>query len=201
SDDERRAIVKAVPKLVAKTLDDKQIDALLANPATRNPLFLMVALEELRGYGSFENLNRLIAKLPDKGDALTKLFERVFERLEKEFGQRLVEQVLSLLVCARRGLSGPELAELTRNLGPQADELFPLLRQLEPYLHRRDGRYDFYHMSIRRAVELHYLKWEDEEDQHDPWLRWQLDRHPPASEPTEPERETRHRLIDFFETA
>ena len=37
SDDERRAIIKAVPRLVAKTLDDKQIDALLANPATRKP--------------------------------------------------------------------------------------------------------------------------------------------------------------------
>ena len=65
----------------------------------------------------------------------------------------------------------------------------------EPYLHRREGRYDFYHMSIRRAVEVHYLKWEDEEDQHDPWLRWNPDRQPPAGEPTEPERETRHRLI------
>ncbi len=49
---------------MAKTLDDEQVDALLANPATRNPLFLMVALEELRGYGSFENLNKLIARLP-----------------------------------------------------------------------------------------------------------------------------------------
>ncbi|MBY0526558.1 MAG: DUF4062 domain-containing protein [Gemmataceae bacterium] len=199
SDDERRAIIKAVPRLVAKSLADEQIDKLLANPATQNPLFLMVALEELRGYGSFENLDKLIAKLPRDGDALTKLFEQVFQRLEKEFGQRLVEQASALLACARRGLSGSELEELTRPLGPQAEDLYPLLRQLEPYLQRREGRYDFYHMSIRRAVEVHYLKWEDEEDQHDPWLRWNPDRQTPASEPTEPERETRHLLIDFFE--
>ena len=157
--DERRDLVKAVPKLVAKTLDDRQIDALLANPATENPLFLRVALEELRGYGSFEHLNKLIARLPRTGDTLTTLFEQVFERLEKEFGKDLVTDVLSLLACARRGLSGPELVELTRPLKEAADDLYPLLRQLEAYLHRRDGRYDFYHMSIRRAVERHYLKW------------------------------------------
>ncbi len=198
--EERRDIVKAVPKLVAKTLDDRQIDALLANPATENPLFLMIALEELRGYGSFENLNTLIARLPRTGDALTTLFEQVFERLGKEFGANLVAEVLSLLACARRGLSGPELEELTRHLNESADDLYPLLRQLEAYLHRRDGRYDFYHMSIRRAVERHYLKWQAEEDQQDPWLRWNPNRQPPAGDPTEPEVETRDRLIAWFQS-
>jgi hypothetical protein len=197
--DERRDIVKAVPKLVAKTLDDRQIDALLANPATDNPLFLMVALEELRGSGSFENLNHLIDRLPGTGDALTTLFEQIFERLEDDFGSSLVKRVLSLLVCARRGLSGPELVELTRDLKKQADDLYPLLRQLDAYLQRRDGRYDFYHMSIRRAVERHYLKWEAEEDQHDPWLRWNAARQPPAGDPTESEVETRDRLIAWLQ--
>ena len=97
--------MRAVPKLVAKTLDDRQIGELLANRATENPLFLMIALEELRGYGSFENLNSLIARLPRTGDALTTLFEQVFERLENDFGSSLVARVLSLLACSRRGLS------------------------------------------------------------------------------------------------
>ncbi len=193
--EERRAIVKAVPKLFAKTLDDRQIDALLAKPASENPLFLMVALEELRGYGSFENMSALITRLPRVGDALTALFEQVFERLENEFGSLLVAHVLRLIACSRRGLAGPDLVELTRDLSEAADDLYPLLRQLEPYLQRRDGRYDFYHMSIRRAVERHYLKWEAEEDQQDPWLRWKPDRRPPAGDPTEPEIEARDRLI------
>ncbi len=133
SRDERRDLVKVVPKLVAKTLDERQIDALLANPATENPLFLRVALEELRGYGSFENLNTLIARLPRTGDALTTLFEQVFDRLEKEFSPSLVAEVLSLLACARRGLSGPELVELTRHLEKEvADDLYPLLRSSTP---------------------------------------------------------------------
>jgi len=198
--DERRELVKAVPKLVAKTLDKRQIDALLANPATQNPLFLRIALEELRGFGAFEHLNTLIARLPRTGDALTTLFEQVFERLEKEFGANLVARALSVLACARRGLSGPDLVALTRDLREAADDLYPLLRQLEAYLHRRDGRYDFYHTSIRRAVERHYLMWQAEEDQHDPWLRWSTTRQPPAGDPTEPEIETRDRLIAWFQS-
>jgi len=199
--DERRDLVKAVPKLVAKTLDERQIDTLLNNPATENPLYLRVALEELRGYGSFENLNTLITRLPDKDDALTTLFEQVFERLEKEFSANLVADVLSLLACARRGLSGPELVERTRHLKKEeADDLYPLLRQLEAYLHRRAGRYDFYHTSMRRAAERHYLKWPADEDQHDPWLRWNPERQPPAGDPTEPEIETRDRLIAWFQS-
>ena len=64
TDADRAGIIRAVPKLVAKTLDDAQVAALVANPATRNPLYLMVALEELRGYGSFEQLSELIAAFP-----------------------------------------------------------------------------------------------------------------------------------------
>ncbi len=195
--DERRAVIRAVPKLVAKTLDDRQIDLLLANPATENPLYLMVALEELRGYGSFENLNNLIRRLPRDGDAVTALFEQVFQRLEKEFGKKLLESTLNFIACARRGLTGPELLALTEQ-DETGREVYPLLRQLEPYLQRRDGRYDFYHMSVRRAVERLYLQWEREEDQNDPWLRWQIDRQPPACDPTEPEIAARDRLVEYF---
>jgi hypothetical protein len=53
TDAERLAIVRAIPSVAAKTLDEEQIGLLLANPATRNPLYLKVALEELRGFGSF----------------------------------------------------------------------------------------------------------------------------------------------------
>jgi hypothetical protein len=41
-DDEQRQIIRAVPSLPAKTLDDVQVDLLLSNPATSNPLFLLV---------------------------------------------------------------------------------------------------------------------------------------------------------------
>jgi hypothetical protein len=64
TDSERREIVEKVPSLSAKTLDGMQIDLLLSNPATTNPLFLLVALEELRGFGSYEQLRQRMAGMP-----------------------------------------------------------------------------------------------------------------------------------------
>src|SRR5205823_3576970 len=93
---------------------------------------------------------------------------------------------------------------LTRDLGEQADDLYPLLRQLRPYLQERDGLFDFYHASIRRAVEVRYLRWDGEEDRHDPWSRWNPEREVPAREPTAPpestipERKSPFRLVGIL---
>src|SRR5262249_36630093 len=84
-DAERRGIIREVPSLSAKTLDERQVGLLLSNPATANPLFLLVALEELRGFGSYEQLNERIAALPRDGDTVTALFAQVIDRLEAEF--------------------------------------------------------------------------------------------------------------------
>lgn len=108
SDDERRKIIRKVPSLSAKTLDEEQVDLLLDNPATINPLYLQVALEELRGFGVYEQLNERIASFPRDGEVVTAIFIQVVERLEEDFGQGLVRTLLSMLASARRGLSEQE---------------------------------------------------------------------------------------------
>ena len=64
--------------------------------------------------------------------------------------------MLTLLASARRGLSERELQELVAGLAA-ADDLFPVLRQLRPYLLSRAGLIDFYHLSLARAVGECYL--------------------------------------------
>jgi telomerase protein component 1 len=155
-DAERRGIIHEVPSLSAKTLDGEQINLLLGNPATASPLFLLVALEELRGFGSFEQLNGRIAGLPREGDTITLLFTQVLERLEREFDRELVRTVLAALAAARRGLSERELHGLVGSL-PGAGDFFPVLRQLRPYLLSRGGLLDFYHRDLLRAVRQRYF--------------------------------------------
>jgi hypothetical protein len=161
SDGERRGIVRAVPSISAKTLDDAQVDLLLANPATRNPLFLLVTLEELRGFGSFEQLNRRIEAFPREGDAVTAVFRQVIERLEDEFDRAIVRDLLSLLASARRGLSDRELLDLLEGAGVDVassrSDLFPVLRQLRPYLQHRGPLRDFFHRNLHKAVREMYL--------------------------------------------
>lgn len=149
--DERRQIIEQVPSLSAKALDARQIEQLLDNPATVNPLFLLVALEELRGFGSYERLNERIAAFPRSGDTVTAIFDQVLQRLESDFQAELVRAVVSLIACARRGLSEAELRALLAD-HPARDDLFPVLRQLRPYLLSRDGLFDFYHRNLHKAV-------------------------------------------------
>src|SRR5262249_18948739 len=122
-------IVRRVPSLSAKTLDKAQRRLLLENPASSNPLFLLVALEELRGFGSYEQLNNRIAGFPHEGDVVKAIFTQVIERIEKEYRVDLGQSVLTLLASARHGLSEAELLELVSGLADPND-LFPVLRQL-----------------------------------------------------------------------
>jgi nephrocystin-3 len=159
--DERGEIVREVPSLSAKALDPKQIALLLDNPATANPLFLLVALEELRGFGSYEQLNARIQDLPREGDAVTELFRQVIDRLKEDFDPVIVETVLTLLASARRGLSDREFLDLAEGPAVQIDQsasdLFPLVRQLRPYLQRRGELWDFFHRNLFKAVREFYL--------------------------------------------
>ena len=155
-DTERRDIIREVPSLSAKTLDETQIALLLANLATANPLFLLVALEELRGFGSYEQLNERIDDFPREGDTVTAIFTQVIDRLEEDFDQETAHAVLTLLASARRGLSERELQELLANVAGR-DDLFPILRQLRPYLLSRAGLLDFYHRNLFKAVREKHL--------------------------------------------
>ena len=156
---EQLGIVSQVPSLSAKTLDPHQVGLLLSNPATENPLFLLVALEELRGFGSYEQLNDRIAALPRQGDTVTAIFAQVIERLEEEFDSQVVREILSLLACSHFGLSERELQDMIAGIGDQRREtdLFPVLRQLRPYLQAREELMDFYHRNLFKAVHTRYL--------------------------------------------
>ncbi|MBI3269442.1 MAG: DUF4062 domain-containing protein [Planctomycetes bacterium] len=187
TEEERNEIVRAVPSLSAKALDDEQVRLLLANPATKNPLFLQVALEELRGFGSYEQLNERIRAFPGSGaragpfrallrlfrpartpshaeesDPVKALFEQVLERMEQEFDKEVVRTALRLLATARRGLSEAELKALVAD-HPGADDLFPVLRQLRSYLLSRGGLLGFFHAGLAAAVRARYLHTPDNE--------------------------------------
>jgi len=177
SETEKNEIIHKLPSLSAKTLDERQIQLLLNNPACANPLFLRVAIEELRGYGSFELLTQRILAFPGRAPGLfgkvfgkigaglktqaapepaTALFNQVLARLEEEFDADVVRVALTYLAVARYGLLERELKELVSNLSGAGD-LFAVLRQLRPYLLNREGLLTFYHDNLRIAVISRYI--------------------------------------------
>jgi tetratricopeptide (TPR) repeat protein len=153
---DRRAILESLPSLTAKTLDEDQQERLLDNPATGNPLFLQIAIDELRGLGSPVRLNERIDQLPRGEAALAELLSQVFDRLEARFGGDLPRRALSAIACARHGLTEAELEALVA-AGPARGDLFAMLRQLRSYLVWRGPLIDYYHDAVRRAVVERYL--------------------------------------------
>lgn len=155
--EDRFLIVTEVPSLSAKSLDAGQVGMLLDNPATGNPLFLLVALNELQGFGSFEFLNERIRRFPDKGDTVTDIFIQVLERLREDFNPLLVDEIMSFIALSRFGLSENELKEIT-GCKERASEFHAILRQIRPYILKRGELTGFFHNNLKKAVMLKFLQ-------------------------------------------
>jgi WD40 repeat protein len=179
TDDDRRRIIHELPNVFCKRLDAGQAARLLENPATRNALFLTVALEELRLFGSFTKLPSAVERLPRLDDpgvagaidrALDRLFGQVLERLEEEtrrLAPGLAAALFRLLAASREGLAETELQGVLARCLPDLPDaerdgtLQVVLRQVRPYLMwkglRRGTLVDFYHRSFWKAARARYL--------------------------------------------
>jgi telomerase protein component 1 len=165
SDDERRLVVRRTLWEYRKQLDERpendQMGLLLRKAESSNPLYLIVACEELRLFGEFERVTARVERLPGETEAL---FEQVLERLELDFGADIVRDSLSLLECARHGLLEIEMLEMLRRPGeeqlPRAvwAGLYRGLRfYLQPTGESGEGTLDFFHRQLAKAVRKRYL--------------------------------------------
>jgi WD40 repeat protein/nucleoside-triphosphatase THEP1 len=137
-----------------------------------NPLYILVALEELRVFGKFEELGSRINRLPDNVPAL---FDQVLERIESDFSPALVRDCMSYMACGRHGMTAEELQTLLKAHAPRVDPSAEapklpdmlwsrLYRSLSAYLFERSGVIDFFHGQLKEAVGKRYLQEESSRD-------------------------------------
>ncbi len=81
------------------------------------------------------------------------LMQTILDRSEQRHGRALVARALSLLWCARKGLSVTELADLVSG---NHREITAFIVSFGHYLMERDSLYTFVHEHVRRAVEQRY---------------------------------------------
>lgn len=170
-----KVIIGTVLASYGKKLDQQQIYYLSNNPAISNPLFLWVALQELRTFGKFEEVTKRIHDFPHGEDSLTivELFIQVIHRLEADYGTQLVRTFLCSLSASRFGLDAQELSDLS---GSGIQDIRRILRDLRPHLLERANVFSFAHRTLREAIGLLYTD-------------------------TSKERQSWHiRLADYFET-
>lgn len=173
----RRKLIKAYLYQYLKGLDKTQREFLINLPGAKNPLYLKVALSELRVFGAYGNLAAKIRS--DFGDTPVSAFVQVLKRLETDPAyspidpKQAVPLLFGLLAHARRGLSVDELTTLFIQAlelddSPQsredaADTVNLFVRQVRPFLARREGRYDLFFESFKMAAQQCYVAVSNEE--------------------------------------
>ena len=161
---ERKSLIIEYLKRYAKTLSAESAHRIATSPQTGNGLYLTTLLNELRLFGSHEELDRRIDWYLQATNPF-ELYGKVIQRWQKDYGkpeplcESVVRESLIRLWAARRGLSETELLE---SLGTEGS---PLPRALWSSLYlaagdalaNRSGLLTFSHDFLREAVREAYL--------------------------------------------
>jgi WD40 repeat protein len=166
-DREIHELMKEYLQEIRHEFPNKQIEeTFFEKVRSGNPLYILVALEELRVFSQFEKLETRVAKLPD---TVPQLFDQVLERIESDLNQALVRDCMSFIACGRHGMTAEELQELLKHHAPEknAQKLPDMLwarlcRSFSGYLIHRSDAIDFFHQQLKDAVLKRYLESQDE---------------------------------------
>jgi len=162
STDECKRMIVDYLKRFGKKLDDSRLIRLANSPATSNPLYLKILLDELRVTGTHDKLDErlddyLAAKdIPDLLGKVLARYQRDYEHDQND----LVGKTLGLIWAARRGLTETELLQLLKPKHlPQLPlaTWAPLRAALEESLVDHGGIFNFAHDFMRTAVETAFL--------------------------------------------
>ncbi|MEP7219676.1 MAG: PqqD family peptide modification chaperone, partial [Bacteroidota bacterium] len=139
-------------------IDQRTLAMIAREESSSNPLFLRTRLEELHFSGLHNQRNPLVDRFLAARD-LPELFALMLERLESDFGGKLIGDMLGAIWGARRGLTEGEIEKI---VGCSRLELSEMLAALDLHLLRDDGRLRLFHEELRGAVERRYLNEENE---------------------------------------
>ena len=152
-----------------KVLDDNQKSAIVEKCGfTKIPVFLASLLDEIKNFGSFENLNDYLDSYLSVKD-IFEIFVVILDRLEDEFCECHDGTIVKYLVClvyyARTGMTSQELQGCLEKLLNVSliEKTFPiieyssLLQQLTSMIKQVSGLYRIVHSYAREAIYYNYL--------------------------------------------
>ncbi|KAK5582105.1 hypothetical protein RB653_003688 [Dictyostelium firmibasis] len=157
---EKNLIATKTLEKYSKKLEPKLLDRFISKTHAKFPLFIKLACEELRVFGSFEKLNQFVTKgIPDTID---QLILNMITRLEEDMGKDLIKKTLCFIALSRFGLSEEELLGLLKEKKQQHTLPFnvwaPLLNSISPLLRGGDhNTITFFHNTIVKVIIGKYL--------------------------------------------
>lgn len=110
--DDCETLIEKTMAHASKSLDQPQVQLILASDSIGNPLFLKLLLEELIAFGEYFELTAKIKELASC-TSIPALLEKILQRLERSFEQvpvkDLVGQVFRFIGVGREGIMDSEL--------------------------------------------------------------------------------------------
>lgn len=171
-DSDKELMIRTYLGQFLKDIDSGQIAMITRMKGSNNPLYLKIVLNELRQYGSFDSLMEKLCT--DYGSDPEQAFGIVISRIRAEmqqlyshtgqafWGETLTEVLLGTLACSQEGVLAEDFPFLFMKMAPEAgervsqeqllDDVYGLVRQLEPYLAVDGDRINFLYESFRLAV-------------------------------------------------
>lgn len=156
---EVRLFIERYLRKNGKRLSEKQIDSILAAYSLAQPtpkgardiLTLKSLLNELVVFGSYELLDARIAYYCE--EALSHFYDRMFERMESDYGRETVRLILSLITYSRAGLSESEILEISNATIIQWSYIFHALPHL---LTLKNEKYQIDKLTVSTAIARRY---------------------------------------------
>ena len=182
--DDKVQLIKSYFNKYFKELDNVLLQHLIGLKGSNNPLYLKIILNELRVFGSYDNLKQKVNNEHNAyGIEPVNAFQEVLQRLESDANyynvdaQRFITHVFSWIAHSRNGLSVDELCNLLYDnhivTGDEAeaktiakDTVNSLYQQLRNYLVKRDGRINFFFSSFKRATQNRYCQSRNSSEWH-----------------------------------
>ena len=154
--DDRRTFIRKCLALSAKALSRHHEDMIVASEFSASPLFLKTLIEELRQFGSHEQLEGRLAHYL-QAPSVPALFSLILARYEEDYERDrpgLVGDAFSLFYAADRGLAEAELLDLLGTDGTSLPQAIwaPLFLAAEGLLADRGGVLSLNSPLIRVAL-------------------------------------------------
>ncbi len=169
--EKRIAIINKVLRVYGKELTEKQANKIASSSPAANPLYLrtlldeLVRINELKSSGTQNDfMDGQIEKYLRMTD-LDQLYGSMIERLEsvlkkyRSGSKDAVKHFLTSISVSRNGLSQDEILHIT---GMREIDFLILRNELDYHLSEKDGLIDFFHASLKDAVNRVYLSSKEE---------------------------------------
>eukprot|EP00163_Fabomonas_tropica_P015671 TRINITY_DN284_c0_g1_i2.p1 TRINITY_DN284_c0_g1~~TRINITY_DN284_c0_g1_i2.p1 ORF type:complete len:1318 (-),score=228.14 TRINITY_DN284_c0_g1_i2:344-4297(-) len=161
-DGEAREILRTHVLEYGHELDRDQTSLIIRKNDSNRPIFLTGVAEEIRQFVNTDQITKLCKDFPGSVDAL---FLFVLDRLEKDFGKKVVETALGSILCSPNGLPEPDLLSITGYAANEDGTPLPYWTwaKIKHILNAQvlgeagDHGFSFLHRQFADCVELRYV--------------------------------------------